>query len=292
MIITLVWSYAPKTNQDWSNGYDWARKMVKTGLSPKCPESIVTTSTSKPPLIKQQHGIFPRLSSCSPVQKAQWTKQTSPSISHQMKLLIINERSSCRVNAGNEKEYIYRRPHSRCIRNVGFWEIKENIIIAPFQTPSFPALIYVIPSLPIPFGDIYSFVFSIIQIKPSIFSLQYSSEKWQKTEREACERERAQKHCVNQSHEKKLALGSYRRWGLQSEESYLRLDMLNALSFMYQPKGNISSRLFREIRCKLMWQLLCKLKKKKQQKMALYTVPSPSSAQTTILLTQELLSED
>lgn len=35
----------------------------------------------------------------------------------------------------------------------------------------------------------------------------------------------------------------------QNEESYLRLDMLNALSFMYQPKGNIFGWILKEIRC-------------------------------------------
>lgn len=35
----------------------------------------------------------------------------------------------------------------------------------------------------------------------------------------------------------------------QNEESYLRLDILNALSFMYQPKGNVFGGILREIRC-------------------------------------------
>ncbi len=76
----------------------------------------------------------------------------------------------------------------------------------------------------------------------------------------------------------------------QNEESYLRLDMLNALSFMYQPKGNIFGWIWKEIRSSgsqpkagvATVGFVCKRNHKKMA--SLDTVPSPSS----ILLMQAL----
>lgn len=243
----------------------------------------------------------------APLRKDQWTKLTSPSISHQMKLLIINERSSCGVKAvhcRNEKEYIYRWSHLRCIRNVGFWEIKENIIITSYQTQCFPSQTYVIPSLLIPSVRFYCFAFSVTWIKPSIFSFQYafpafkSDRRQKERERKAREREKASE-CITLirasplSAMRKHALESYINevyFWQQNEESYLRLDMLNALSFMYQPKGHIFGWILKEIRCSgsqpkagvATAGFVCKRNHKKMSSSD--TVPSPSS----ILLMREL----